>query len=360
VTIPTNLAIRVGEIGRRLASRDASLNDAAEAILEVVAADRVSLAAIDDAAGAFEIVTARGEALLEPGVTCPLELSTHHLCAAEGRTFVRRDLDSRRGFSRPVDQIVRAHGFRAGASLPLRHANGVAGALNLHFNEPGDGAQIASELLEPILGTLSVALAEAKRRLPRVLICHEDGLIRRGMARLLEESGMEEVGLACSRAEALASMQLHPADVIVLDERIDGRQGDGLVPALRASGIDTPAVIVAACDARDGVPAAVRAGAAGYLAQEELEGSLAAAVTAVAAGQVWFPRRADPELAQLTRRELEILSLLDRGTRVPKISQELGISETTVKAHTRSIFRKLGAHSRAEATYEARRRGVIR
>ena len=45
--------------------------------------------------------------------------------------------------------------------------------------------------------------------------------------------------------------------------------------------------------------------------------------------------------------------------RFRQIADSLGISQTTAKTHARSLFRKLGASSRSEATYTARHRGLL-
>lgn len=61
----------------------------------------------------------------------------------------------------------------------------------------------------------------------------------------------------------------------------------------------------------------------------------------------------------LTRRELEILRLLERGSETNDIARELFITSKTVRNHVQNILRKLDAHSRLEAVYCARRRHIL-
>ncbi len=356
-----DLPARIGELERSLVAGETDLGGAVATILEIVAADRVSVAAIEEEAETFEIVEVRGEALLGRGTRFPVETSTHHARAASGSVFVAEDFDEHRGFSRPLDRIVRAHGFRSGASLPLEHEAGTQGALNLHWNTVGAHAARATDLLEPLLGTLSVALSQPEQvALTTVLVCHDDPLVGRGIARLLEEGG-SRAELVRSSREAIAAGPLQAPDVLVVDEDLDGRRVDLWVGELRAAGVDAPLLVVAGRDSSESLAAALAAGAAGYVPRPEAETSLQLAVDAIARGQTWLPprteRRAD---GRLTPRELEVLAGLDRGLRFRQLADTLGVSVTTVKTHARSLFRKLGASSRAEATYEARRRGLLR
>ncbi|MNR05168.1 Transcriptional regulatory protein LiaR [compost metagenome] len=62
---------------------------------------------------------------------------------------------------------------------------------------------------------------------------------------------------------------------------------------------------------------------------------------------------------QLTKRELEVLCHLAEGERNRTIADKLFVSETTIKAHLRSINAKRGAHGRTEAVAIARREGLL-
>lgn len=67
----------------------------------------------------------------------------------------------------------------------------------------------------------------------------------------------------------------------------------------------------------------------------------------------------DPTAEHLTEREIEILTLLPDSLSISEIARELYLSPNTIKTHTRSIYRKLGATSRAEAVRIARGRRLI-
>jgi LuxR family maltose regulon positive regulatory protein len=61
----------------------------------------------------------------------------------------------------------------------------------------------------------------------------------------------------------------------------------------------------------------------------------------------------------LTERELEVLQLLEKGMSRREIARMLYLSLNTVRSHTRSIYRKLGAVSRAEAIHRAHEDGIL-
>lgn len=66
-------------------------------------------------------------------------------------------------------------------------------------------------------------------------------------------------------------------------------------------------------------------------------------------------RRTSDNLADLTPREWEVVSLLLAGERVPSIAQSLFLSQSTVRNHLSSVFRKTGMHSQHELLGRLRR-----
>jgi LuxR family maltose regulon positive regulatory protein len=61
----------------------------------------------------------------------------------------------------------------------------------------------------------------------------------------------------------------------------------------------------------------------------------------------------------LSQRELEVLRLLDSERTGPEIARELYVTLNTLRTHTKRIFTKLDAKTRASAVHRARERGLI-
>ena len=108
---------------------------------------------------------------------------------------------------------------------------------------------------------------------------------------------------------------------------------------------------------------------AGLLPAEAGAAQLDAALRAVVAGLVVrpppLPREPrfeplpEPPSPALTSREIEVLSALGHGLGNKAVARRLGISPHTVKFHLESLFRKLGAGSRAEAVAKGMRRQIV-
>jgi LuxR family maltose regulon positive regulatory protein len=88
----------------------------------------------------------------------------------------------------------------------------------------------------------------------------------------------------------------------------------------------------------------------------------------LAAFPIAEPRQTGPSRTQapeseliesLSERELEVLQLIAEGLTNPEIASDLYLALNTVKAHTRNIYGKLGAHSRTQAVARARALGVL-
>ena len=118
-------------------------------------------------------------------------------------------------------------------------------------------------------------------------------------------------------------------------------------------------------------------GASGFLLKDTPPEQLADGIRAVANGDALlaptvtkrlieeFARagrnrtKQQPELDELTPRELEVLKLLARGLSNAEIAAELVVSETTVKTHVTHVLGKLGLRDRVQAVVLAYESGLV-
>lgn len=171
---------------------------------------------------------------------------------------------------------------------------------------------------------------------------------------------------ANSLIAALEVLDKEPSvDLILLDLNMPGTRGfEGLLE-LRARHPRLPVVIVSAIEDPETVHRAMTCGAAGYISKAVRRGELADAIRGVMSGEVSLPRGYEPPLEgsddasdtihrmkSLTPQQLRVMNMLKQGLLNKQIAHELGVGETTVKAHVSEILRKLGVASRTQAVIE--------
>jgi DNA-binding NarL/FixJ family response regulator len=193
----------------------------------------------------------------------------------------------------------------------------------------------------------------------RVVLADDSVLLREGVARLLEEAGMDVVGQAGDADDLLRKVRAHKPDVAVIDVRMPPTHTDeGLraAAAIRESHPQTGVLVLSAyidegpalellSDSAEGL---------GYLLKDRV-GDVDAFVDAVRrvgrGGSALDPevvsrllgrrRREDP-LEGVTPREREVLSLMAEGRSNHAIAEQLVVTERAVEKHVTSIFGKLG------------------
>jgi DNA-binding NarL/FixJ family response regulator len=226
----------------------------------------------------------------------------------------------------------------------------------------------------------------------RVLVVDDERLVRAGFRMILSgQAGMTVVGEAADGLQALVEVERVRPDVVLMDVRmpkldgleatrriLEGRPSHGEGPVGDESGRrgrHRPRVIVLTTfDLDEYVYEALRAGASGFLLKDAPEAQLVAAIeVAAAGGSIFAPHatrrvieafavpRHDPPvgLADLTPRELEVLTLIARGRSNREIADALGVSEHTTKTHVAHILDKLGLRDRVQAVVLAYEAGVV-
>ncbi len=217
-------------------------------------------------------------------------------------------------------------------------------------------------------------MSTALRKLPRnaqadkirVLVADDHVTVLEGLAAIIgRQPDMMVVAQAQNGREALDLWQKHRPDVALLDLRMPGLDGVGVIEEIHRQDPSARLIVLTTFDTDTDISRAIKAGAHGYLLKDAPREELLACVRAVSSGETSIPSSLVAKLAAsitgepLTGRELEVLSLLARGKSNKEIGAHLYISETTVKSHLRSIFAKLNVLSRTEAIAAASRRGLV-
>jgi len=203
-----------------------------------------------------------------------------------------------------------------------------------------------------------------------IVLVDDHPIVRQGLTASLEdEPDFEVVGAAGSAEQALDLVGAHRPGVVLLDLELPGIGGVEAIPRLAEASPGSAILVFTAYQTDERVLGAIRAGARGYLLKGATTAEIAAAIRTVAAGgsalepqvaaRLVAAMRSPHPTGQLTARERDVLRLVADGRPGKQIARALGISERTVKFHTTSLLRKLGADNRAQAVALAAQRGLL-
>lgn len=213
----------------------------------------------------------------------------------------------------------------------------------------------------------------------RVVVVDDQLLVRTGFRMILEtEADVEVVGEAADGVEAVDVCRRLAPDVVLMDVRMP--RMDGIEATRRLAGPEVlhplRVLILTTFDLDDYVYAALRNGASGFLLKDTPPEELVRALRLVAAGEALLapsvtrrlidelahvqpPPTPPRELALLTSREREVLTLMARGLSNAEIAAELILGETTVKTHVGRVLTKLGLRDRVQAVVLAYESGLV-
>ena len=208
----------------------------------------------------------------------------------------------------------------------------------------------------------------------RVLIVEDIADTRRWLVGIVEQAFPgARVTLAETLRQARALLD-PPHELALLDLGLPDGSGFDLLRQLRDANSPTLCVVTTVMGDDASVVGALSAGAEGYLLKEnpaalmvhqlrQIHLGLPPLSPSVArrimehfsrTGPVSRPER------RLTGRETEVLTLISRGLRNTEVGCELGLAASTVASYIKSIYRKLGISSRAEAAWHATQMGLNR
>ncbi len=209
----------------------------------------------------------------------------------------------------------------------------------------------------------------------RILLADDHRLVRAGIRRLLEDRPtIDVVAEAGTGKEAVAAVQTHHPDLILMDIWMPEMSGVDALRAIRQVSPETRVIFLSQHDHKEYVRQALDAGAMGYLPKAAAPDELHQAIRAVMRGEYYVSPSIPGEsplaatarahkregFDSLSPRQREVFLRLAQGQSVKEIAADLGISAKTVETHRAIIVRRLHVRSVVELVRYAFRLGVIR
>lgn len=210
-----------------------------------------------------------------------------------------------------------------------------------------------------------------------VLLVEDDLVFQESFVRVFAQLGGDwKIHSFQDGASALTALA-DPAcyfNVALIDIGLPDMTGINVIAAARSRFAELPILVTTTFTAEETFLSAIRAGARGYLLKGDAEASLAQSIEQVMQGQ--YP--VSPALARhlfrlagspaalpvsnslsLSRRELELLQLIAKGSSYSSCADVMHISLATVQTHIRNMYRKLEVSNQRQAIVKAQSSGLL-
>lgn len=207
-----------------------------------------------------------------------------------------------------------------------------------------------------------------------IIIADDHMMIREGLKQLLELDGTMKVIAEANDGEEclnLLNKKIHP-DILLLDINMPKKNGIEVLEYIKQNKIPVKVLILTVHNEVEYLLKAVDIGIDGYLLKDSSYDELKETIDVIISGNTYIQPSLLPALNEsmedyaldkekiewLTKRELDVLRLISKGCSNKKISDELTISERTVKNHISHIFRKIDVEDRTQAAVFAIRNKI--
>lgn len=204
-----------------------------------------------------------------------------------------------------------------------------------------------------------------------VVIVDDHDVVALGLRALLDdEQGITVAGSARDVAGAVDLVERTAPDVVLMDFRLDGGSGIDATSRIRALPQPPSVVMITSAADRGVLARALEAGCTGFVSKQADRADLVGAVLAAARDEPYFTddvrrhvahlrRFDDPDLVDLSPREVEVLQLTADGLTPEEVASQLFLSVHTVRNHLRNAMHQLDAHTRLDAVVKAVRARLI-
>jgi len=216
-----------------------------------------------------------------------------------------------------------------------------------------------------------------------ILLVEDHELTRLGLAAKIEKTkGFELIAQATDGAEGVIMAQKYNPDVILMDIGLPKMDGIEATKKIKEElKLESAVLMFTSRDGKEDIFSAFQAGADGYIMKDSSLQNLVNAIETVSEHSAWIdsqiarivlaniqngvgdnpnkPQQDANKKYGLTKKELEVLSLMADGLSNQDISEKLVVSISTTKAHVHSILQKLYIKDRTKAVIKALREGLV-
>ncbi len=201
-----------------------------------------------------------------------------------------------------------------------------------------------------------------------IFIVDDHPLMRQALKASIQiENDMEVVGMATDGVEALELIPALMPNVVIMDLMMPNMSGQEAIRRLSKHYPEVHILTLSSLDSEKAIFKAVQAGTRGYLTKDVEHDEMMKAIRLVSEGKTYLPKEVTQKLMggmrqnfvpktevdsasnTLTKREKEFLALLGKGHSNAKISENMMISESTVRVYLHQIMKKMGFDNRREA-----------
>lgn len=207
----------------------------------------------------------------------------------------------------------------------------------------------------------------------RILIADDHGIVRKGLRALLQSKrGWTICAEVSNGRQAVEKARALKPDVAILDISMPQLNGVEAARQIHKLSAGTEMLILSMHRSEKLVSEAIEAGAHGYLAKDDADKNLLAAVEALRNHQPYFTSKIAITAARakavhdgqsrrhaLTPRQREIIQLLAEGKSNKEVASTLDISVKTAETHRANIMMRLDLHSFADLMHYAIRNEII-
>jgi len=211
----------------------------------------------------------------------------------------------------------------------------------------------------------------------KLVLVDDHALFLEGLASILRlDPEIEITGMAGSVEEAVEVVQNIKPEIVLMDFTLPDGTGADATRRILEKHPECKIVFLTMSESDENLFSAIRSGATGYLLKNMSPSKLVTAIKAVQRGESAVSRTMtlrlmeelsrtekpdqfrDSQFETLTQRELEVLRELAKGLTNREISEQVFISQNTVKYHVHSILDKLNLPNRGEAAKFAKKNGL--